>query len=190
MTFLRQHLNTEYRRIVSEEALYVARAELPLTEDDPLVDLPDDWTRILVARWSTYVLQPRTRADYINEERKYTSSDEPTYGPRIYTIEPPNRIRIYPKPTADDDDGLIVDYVVRPDEMVNSTDTPSVIPVEYHDLLGELTIHRIALGEEERGLAADAKDMADEIRSRLSSHLKNIRGGDIVPQMQVWGLTR
>jgi hypothetical protein len=60
--------------------------------------------------------------------------------------------------------------------MALDLDIPSQIPEEYHDMLGELVVHRIAMSEEAFDLAQSAKQIADELRGRLIGQMKKRQG--------------
>ena len=58
-------------------------------------------------------------------------------------------------------------YVQRPPDLVNPTSEPDWIPEEFHEVLGELTIVRMAATEEEIALAAEARNNSDNLLDQM-----------------------
>ena len=174
VTQINSLLNTEYRRIVGEERLNVTKASLALVANSPLVDLPNDWVETLSIKRGDTVLIPASFEKFSELEAQGTSSG---YGsPTFYFQESPDRLRVFPTPTAFDLDLIDIYYVARPAAMSSDSDTPECIPVEYHDMLGELVINRIAMSEEAFDLAQSAKQIADELRGRMLGQMKRRQG--------------
>lgn len=167
-------LNIEYRRICAEERLNIERTTLALVEGSQLVDLPNDWVETISLRRGEYVLEPVT----FHQFAQYDAGAETTGAdaPVVYYQESPSRIRIYPEAQQTDAAGLILWYVARPDAMSSSSSSPSVIPVEFHDMLAEYAVSRIAMSEEMLDIAQSSKAVADELRQRLQAHGRRRQG--------------
>lgn len=179
-------LNTEYRRMCAEERLNIERTTLSLIADSQVVDLPNDWVETLSLARGNYVLEPVTFQQFA----AYDSGVEVpgVDAPIVYYQESPSRIRIYPEPTTTDVDGMTLWYVARPDAMASGTDTPSIIPTEYHDMLAEYAVSRIAMNEEMLDLAQSAKSTADDLRMRMQGQMRRRQGlGSERVNLKVYG---
>ena len=94
----------------------------------------------------------------------------------MYYQESPERIRLWPTPVETNSTALIIWYVARPDAMTSGGNTPSAIPVEYHDLLAELAVARIALNDESFDLAQSATAIANDLRARMQGQMRRRQG--------------
>lgn len=173
-TQIRTLINNEYQGLVAYHQLKVDRAELAITEDDPLVDLPDDWLETIRIRFGSYVLELITRQELFRREADRVATTVES-GPRAYCFEPPSRIRVEPPPASDDDDGLVIDYVVQP-ATLGSSDEPEWVPKPYHDVIAEKVIVAMAMSEEELGISQAAQARAMERERQLVSFLTRRQG--------------
>ena len=174
VTQIDRQLNTEYLRVVAEERLNVTKTTLALVADSQVVDLPDDWTETLALQRGATVMIPASFEKFAELDAAGTNAGYDA--PIFYYQESPDRLRVFPTPTTTDPDGLTLWYCARPDAMALDLDIPSQIPEEYHDMLGELVVHRIAMSEEAFDLAQSAKQIADELRGRLIGQMKKRQG--------------
>lgn len=167
-------LNQEYRRLCAEERLNMERTTVGLIENSQLADLPNDWVETVAIRFGKVVLQPVNFQKFA--ELDATSETSASTGPTVYFQESPERIRLWPTPTETNSTALILWYVARPDAMENGTDTPASLPVEYHDLLAELAVARIAQNEEAFDLANAALGTANDLRTRMQGQMRRRQG--------------
>jgi hypothetical protein len=174
VTQIDRQLNTEYLRVVAEERLNVTKTTLALVADSQVVDLPDDWTETLALQRGATVMIPASFEKFAALDAAGTNSGYDA--PIFYYQESPDRLRVFPTPTTTDPDGLTLWYCARPDAMTVDANTPVQIPDEYHDMLAELVVHRIAMSEEAFDLAQSAKQIADELRGRLIGQMRKRQG--------------
>ena len=166
-------LNTEYQRLCAEERLNIERTTMGVVENSQLADLPNDWQEILVLRSGALVLQPVSfyRFAQLDADGGYTPN-----GPSVYYQESPERIRLWPTPTETNSTALSIWYVARPDPMTSGNHTPSAIPSEYHDLLAETAVVRIAQSEEPFDIAQSAQVAVNELRARMKGQMQRRQG--------------
>lgn len=169
-------LNTEYRRICAEERLNIEKTTMGLVAQSQLADLPNDWQETISIRFGATVLQPVTFMRFAELDAASENGTETTDGPSVYYQESPERVRVWPTPTETNSTALTLWYVARPDEMTSSAHTPSVLPVEYHDLLAELAVVRIAQNEEQFDIAQAAQATVNELRGRMSGQMRRRQG--------------
>lgn len=169
-TFIEQLIRSEYERICLEERLLDGVATLPVVIGDERVDLPSDWTRTLQVKWGSTVMQP------VNAYEFAAMQAEGYTGTPVYREDRPDRIRVLPVPVATDPTAILLWYVARPTPLDTDAESPDALPVEFHDLLTEAVVYRIALAEEADAMAAAAKAASDELRARLRMHV-SMRGG-------------
>lgn len=161
-------VNAEYRRLVAEERLNVTQADVALTAGDPLASLPADWQETVALRAGTQTLIPVTPMQFIDLESgdagiASQAGDTPLY----YRMEGPSKIRLWPTPGDSSATGLRVTYVARPAALAADSDTPSALPAEWHDVLAELVVARLAASDGEMDRADAARAIADGLRGRL-----------------------
>lgn len=176
-------LSREYLRIVREERLGIATADLIFTAGDPLVDLPDDLMEIITIRRGETALRPVNRERMLSLEADRQGSAQAD-DPQVYAFEAPTRIRVEPAPTENDATGATLVYVAKPASqnaapaygLAHDDDEPALLPEEFHDLIAERVIERIAASEEEAEQVAIAGAMSASLRAGLSSSM-NRRSG-------------
>lgn len=166
-------INTEYRRICAEMQLNIERTTLATIAGSQLVDLPNDWAETISIRFGTNVLQPVNIQRFVELD---ASGEDWPEGPSYYYQESPERIRVWPTPSATDIDAIDFWYVARPDALAGAADVPSAMPIEYHDLLGEIAVVRIAQNEEQFDLAQSAQNTANELMARMTGQMKRRQG--------------
>lgn len=169
-------LNTEYRRLCAEERLNIERTTMGLVADSQLADLPNDWQETIAIRFGANVLQPINLQRFAELDAASENGTETSDGPSMYYQESPERIRVWPTPTETNSTALTIWYVARPTAMSSGSDTPSAIPVEYHDLLAEMAVTRIALNEEAFDLANSALSIVSELRGRMQGQMRKRQG--------------
>jgi hypothetical protein len=167
-------INTEYRRVCAEMQLNIERATLATIAGEQLVDLPDDWQETITMRFGQNVLQPVNVHQFARLDA--TGEDWPE-GPSYYYQESPERVRVWPTPSATDIDAITIWYVARPDALIGASDIPIALPLEYHDLLTEMAVARVAQNEEAFDIAQSAQATVAELRARLDGQM-NRRQGD------------
>jgi len=165
-------INNEYRRVCAEMQLNIERATLATIAGEQLVDLPDDWAETVSMRFGQTVLQPVGIRRFVELD----SSDNWPEGPSFYYQESPERVRVWPTPSATDIDAITLWYVARPDALAEAGDVPAAMPMEYHDLLAEMAVARIAQNEEAFDIAQAAQATVAELMSRMTGQMKRRQG--------------
>ena len=148
------------------------RTSTTITASAATVTLPTGTTRILSVANENTPLRNVTEDTYLRYLQDGTTFADDL--PAVYVREGMTQIRIYPVPTSSVT--LTILHEARPTALSADGDTPTLIPQEYHMLLGELTIAQVALSEEEPGLAAGAKQMALELENDLRSMIMQFEG--------------
>lgn len=166
-------INRVYKRVALMERLSISRGSVSLTADDPVGTLPSDCGELIRLRKGNQTLNPITWQEFTETEAQIVDL-ETTLTPYAYVVLSDTQIRVLPTP--DEAMTLTVDYAVRPSDLSSSTDTPSLIPEEYHDLIAEYALEKMALREEEPGLAATAKANGDLALGALRAHIIRRRG--------------
>lgn len=169
-------LNTEYRRLCAEERLNIERTTMGLVADSQLADLPNDWQETIAIRFGANVLQPINLQRFAELDAASENGTETSDGPSMYYQESPERIRVWPTPTETNSTALTIWYVARPDAMTSGGNSPTALPVEYHDLLAEMAVARIALNEEAFDLANSAQAIVNELRGRMQGQMRKRQG--------------
>lgn len=169
-------LNTEYRRICAEEQLNIERTTMGVVANSQLADLPNDWQETISIRHGAVVLRPVTFQRFVELDAATENGTETSDGPSVYYQESPERIRVWPTPVETNSTALTIWYVARPDAMTSGSSSPSAIPVEYHDLLAEVAVVRIAQSEEAFDIAQSAQATVNELRSRMQGQMRRRQG--------------
>lgn len=178
-------LEREYHRVIRRFMLSHDEADLALTAGDHYVDLPDDFMRVRTLRIGANTLREVSMDDLSRAAgaRDLSGSENNASGPRTFVFMGDDRIYVDPAPAEDDDTGCKLFYVNRPTAWSSGDDTPSLLPSEYHDLIGERVIWRMAMNQEEFAThAAAALANAVGIEEELLYEL-TVRNGD--PQDRV-----
>lgn len=154
-TQIQTQIEQARRRVNAHFKLLRATDDLDFVADTAAVAIPSDVVEILSITRGTSggLLQPITEQEYA----QYLSTDYSyTTGPAVYVRRGASAvIDVYPAPTETETDAATLRYVQRPTALGGS-DSPSELPVEFHDLIGELAIYRIAQNEEDLELARAA----------------------------------
>lgn len=169
-------LNTEYRRICAEERLNIEKTTMGLVAGSQLADLPNDWQETISIRHGAVVLQPITFMRFAELDASGENGTETSNGPSVYYQESPERVRVWPTPVETNSTALTLWYVARPDAMTSGGNSPTALPVEYHDLLAELAVARIAQNEEQFDIAQSAQNTVNELRQRMSAQMRRRQG--------------
>ncbi len=155
-------------------------ASLVLVADDPFVDLPDDWLKTRTIRLTAGAAPlVEVTMETLAGIRGNAAANSATGLPIArYVFMPPSRIYLEHAPTEGDSSGAEIVYVVKPEAWDDDADTPSLMPEEFHDLLAEETIYRMAMNQEEfathaQGALQAASLLSAEIQTYLST-----RSGD------------
>lgn len=181
---VKTELRQSHLRIVWRYKLKAGLAALSTVANDARVDLPDDFVSV-ESLWrggqQLFPIQRRELAGLLS------SANVLVTGPVSYVFEGPDRLRIYPAPTATADAALTLDYLARPTPMVAFADLPDAVPEEWHDLIGWEALEAIALGESALDISQAAGARIEKIRE-LDSRLTN-RGGLGSSQIRLAGYT-
>jgi hypothetical protein len=161
-------LNQLYTRVCRDHRLIMEFADLPVTAGEPLVDLPDDFLALETVREGPGVVHPITLREFL--------AGDAGFGARGYVFWPPKQLRVVPTPSSDDNAALRIYYVAAPAPLEVGTDEPESLPADYHELLVELLVHRLALAEEAPDLAMTAMQTATELQASLRFTLTNRAG--------------
>lgn len=162
-TFITSMLNQEYKRVSAEVGLYQKVGTMSLVANSDVVDLPNDWQQTLQIVRNGAVVTPVTAAEFAQLPKAYG-------GQMVFFPQSPERVQVRPVPTASEPQGLTILYVARPADLILGNDSPTAMPVEYHDLLVELVCMRVYAAEEDQNQMAIAQQQADLLMARLVAH--------------------
>lgn len=163
-------INLETARTNEEYNLTVTSAAATVAANTGILTLPADFQKLV------YLLQTSVTVDLIDEVNFAARTAEIAAGTASSVSNPPT-VAVYrpsgtggvlytlPIPTSSVAATLI--YVQRPATM-SSNATAIPLPVEYHDLICELVVRRMALTEGESAIAQIALDLANELRQRVN----------------------
>lgn len=157
-------------RLCAEFRLKKTTTTLDFTADTETVTLPSDVTEILAITTSDYILQPIT-------EQEFAELTAGSGGPQVYVVDGSSTtIRIRPTPDTTAVAAATIYYVQRPTALSADGDSPSEMPTEYHDLIAEEAIARIAMSEEDAELSRGAAAVAASLRAELRAYMNRRRG--------------
>lgn len=165
-------LNLQYQDLCLRLGLNKAFDTLDVTAGTATVTLPADCVKILALQYGTRAIDPVTWQEYANLFSAY-ESDVASDSALSYFMQSHTTIRILPIPDETVADAIDCWYLARPTAFSSGSSTPSAIPSEFHDILVEYTIYKLALAEEEIGLAQSALQEA----IRREGHLRTWMGG-------------
>lgn len=169
----------EHQRAVIEMRLLKKFADVGVTAGSNTAGaLPTDFAGVASLRAGDEQLEP------VSDHRMF-EMDASTVGatvnadsaPEVYNFvsaDPPT-LWIWPAPGTTSATGLRLVYYAKPTLLATNVAPPN-LPVEWHDLLVEAVVHRLALSEEEPTLAAAAKANMDDLRSRMWRELTRRQG--------------
>lgn len=168
------HLNRIYVREVVALGLNMDTSVLVFSADNPQVFLPADWRRTETLRIEGRDIIEKTYPDHMQLRATEASGVSLGEYPRYVVLLPPRSYLIVPTPTASETTGELV-YHAAPSLMTTGADEPSVLDDEYHDLLGELCVARMAMNQEDPTISQDALAAAAIIREELRNQM--VRAG-------------
>jgi hypothetical protein len=102
-------------------------------------------------------------------------------------IKSPTQIYLHPTPSSSEAGAITIYYDAYPTAMSAGSSEPEGIPSAYHEIVPESVIARVALAEEEIGLAQASQAILAEMRMRLET-LSNRLGGQLPAQQPIVGL--
>lgn len=170
-------LNLQYQDLCLRLGLNKAYDTLDVTADTATVTLPSDCVRILALQYGTRNIEPVSWQEYANLFSAY-EDDAAADSTLYYFMQSHTTIRILPIPEATVADAIKCWYLARPTAFASGSSTPSAIPSEFHDILVEYTIYKLALAEEEIGLAQSALQEAIRRESALKTWMASFEGSD------------
>lgn len=179
---IRAQLAEVHAQTVIELGLNQRRGDLATIASDATIDLPPDWARTRSIRLGDQTLTEISWRE-LADRQAVTS---PSFAPRVYTMDGPTRIQVWPRPTATVFEAGTIWYDAYPAPMTLDADEPDAIPVGFHRLLPERVIEQVWMSEEEPGLAQVARAFADNLEARLRTHV-NRRSGQRPAQIPVPG---
>lgn len=169
-------LTQAHLRVVAEEKLNHARADLAFVADDPDVALPADFLEIRALRRGGVVLREVTDPEYA--ALVATDSAPATAvgydGPMVYTMKEPNRLTVFPAPTATAASGAQLWYVAKITPMAAGASTPAGIPEPWHELLVNMVLAKLGPGATRVQWSQEAR----ELRAALHNHVSERTGDD------------
>lgn len=171
-------LNLQYQDLCLRLGLNKGYDTLDVTADTATVTLPTDCVKILALRYGSRPIDPvswQQYADLYAADQTDSLSEE---GRFYYFMQSHTTIRILPIPSATVADAIDCWYLARPTSFSSGSSTPSAIPSEFHDILVEYTIYKLALSEEEIGLANSALQEALRREGSLRTWLGAFEGSD------------
>lgn len=169
---------TQVNTVIEQEHLRLSlrhalkRTQTTMSASAATVALPSDCTRILSIANTETTLLPVTPETYLEYLQSDAAAEDalPTY----YIRESPGSIRIFPVP--DTAVTLTINYVARPTALTTGSSEPTDLPEEFHLLLGELAVAKIALNEEEAGQHQAAMQMASQMEAELAVYMRQLVG--------------
>ena len=162
-----------------------------MTDDDPIVDLPDDFLEIRalgIPGQPLVNITQRGMADNLSYLAEASAEDLWSTGPVVYSFEGPSRIRIQPAPQVTGTRTITLYYYATADAWSADDDEPTALPRAFHLLPAERVVEWQALAEEDPNLALAAKTRADQMEGELR-RLLEARNGLGRSTVQVRGLT-
>lgn len=171
-------LNLQYQDLCLRLGLNKAYDTLDVTASTATVTLPADCVKILALRYGNRSIDPVSWKEYADLYAADQDSGLSEYGTFYYFMQSHTTIRILPVPAATAADAIDCWYLARPTSFSSGSSTPSVIPSEFHDILVEYTIYKLALAEEELGLANSALQEALRREGSLRTWLGAFEGSD------------
>lgn len=181
ITMIEDMINNVYRRLVAELGLLQGQITLYTLAGDPDVNLPVLHVRTRALRYNNQVLQEVSWQQFANLTLQEAPSDLAVYAMKGY-----GTISLWPTPSEANLE-LELWYDELPTPMGSASDEPDGIPEGFHEIIPEEVIARVAMAEEEPGLAQVAKQLAAEMRMQLIA-LTNRRSGQRPMQQPVYGL--
>jgi hypothetical protein len=163
-----QLINTFIYRVNADYNLTVASATVTVTASTGLVTLPSDFQKIVSLTQTTVSIDVTDELTFQARVAAIAAGTAAsvTNPPTLAVFRPPLTLATLPIPTANVSATLV--YVQRPTPP--ATDGTTIpLPVEYHDLIAELVVRRMALTEGEPAIAQIALDLANEMRQELGA---------------------
>lgn len=178
LTQIQGQLFREYVRQVRMHELLKDNADLVLVAGDPYVDLPDDFLKVLTVRISGVTLREVTFPELAQQRGLRVATDSSQTGTYRYVFMDPDRLYLDDAPSESSSSGTgEVFYVARPPAWSSDDDSPDALPAEFHDLLAERTIYRMAQNQEEFAThAAMALQTVGMLEAELSEELTERTG--------------
>jgi|GEM_PF-4374860 len=159
-------------RLSAEFRLTKTKATLNFTADTETVTLPSDVVEILSITSGNYIVQPISEQEWAEVAGSVVAG-----GPQVYVVDGSSTtIRISPVPADTETAAATIYYVARPTALSADADVPTELPAEFHDLIAEMAVYRIAQSEEDFDLARGAAVVADELRGELRAYMIRRRG--------------
>ena len=179
--FKTQIQNELYRRYVANVRKYnlsILRADLTLTAAVYTVPLPTDWLKTRTIRVASVNLREIT-FELLSEIRAAANASSAAGGViSRFALYPPSSIYLDVAPDTTSATGGEIFYVNKPAAWTVDADTPAFIPDDFHDLLAEEVIYRMAMNQEEFGTHAAAALQAVGLLSQELALEMKIRSGD------------
>ena len=176
VTQIKSVLNQTYLQLAAEEELQVGFSSISISANATNANLPAGVTGIRTLRNGGYPMLPISEMQMTQYVAATTLGAGPTSpaAPFYYTLTAPLVIAIWPSPSVSTTlTGL---FVQVPTTMSANTDTPSVMPAAFHDLLAELTVQRIAISEESLWPQNLGSEIAQDLLNRFRAWNRDQQG--------------
>jgi len=158
-------------RLSAEFRLKKATATIDFTADTETITLPAGVVEILSMYTDDYILQP------ITEQELAEVSADAAGEPQVYVVDGSSTtVRVRPTPSTTQVGAVTIYYVSRPTALSADGDIPSEMPDEFHDLIAEEAIARIAMSEEDADLSRGAAALAAGLRAELRAYMNRRKG--------------
>lgn len=164
-------LNLEVARVNEEFNLTITSVSTTIAANTGILTLPADFQRLVWLVQTSVTVQLIDEVNFASRLAAIAAgtASSVTNPPTVAVLRPSGTGQVLytlPIPTSSVSATLI--YVQRPATMAsNATTIP--LPVEYHDLVCETVVRRMALTEGEPAIAQIALDLAQELRARLTA---------------------
>ncbi len=169
---VKRSLIQAHLRVIAEEKLNHARADLAFVANDPDVALPADFLEIRSVRRDEKVLEMWDDEGLARWRAGEVTSGTATDAPYAFMMKEPNRITIFPTPTTSDSTGLDLYYVAKITKMALDADEPAGLPEPWHELLVQMVVAKLGPADRRR----EAKQDVAELRGSLHAHVADRMG--------------
>lgn len=189
LTQIKSVLNQTYLQLCAEEQMNTSFQTLAVSANATSLTLPAGTTGIISLQNGVQAMAPITLQEMVAYVAATSAGTAPVtlVAPLLYSYTSPLSIQVWPSPSASVNlTGLLAS---DPATMVASTDTPTVIPAAWHDLLAEMTIQRIAVSEEDLWPQQLGQEVMNQLRAAFTAYLKQ-REGDSGALIPLIGYTR
>lgn len=178
---VKRRLIEAHMRVVAERHLNHETATLNFVADDPEVSLPADFLRIKSLLRGDVQMRQVDDVTYERLTANLELIDYTGYEPEVFALFEPNRIRVFPPPSATEAAAATLTYEAKVAEMSADSDEPAGLPAPWHELLGHMVVASLGTIEQKNYAIQQVRDLRVSLDRNMSD-----RGGDQI-QVQLQG---